>query len=265
MSHQVELLMSADWPSDDTRRRVHDGLVEEPWMDLWWPVPAHPAEMGTIKDAQLIANDPHGCYYAPVNVGFFEDSVTLHRPWQDTDAEYEVTLSYDELAHLIGDTVLRIYRDLELPLPPSWSSRASPCQHDTSTALCASVRSHLPSPAAAPPPILRFPSKLQHIFDPLTRPSNLLHLMKYAPLQHRPCTPARQQASPLPSALPRCAHRDYCCHHGAALPRSSPNPHWLWHVLHEAATSRQSHQYPDSQTNDSSRPPGRRLPRRRRA
>ncbi len=110
--------MSTDWPEASERRKTAAELIDDPdYLEAYWPLPALPAQMGTIAEAERIPGDPSQRYFAYVDIGFFEDCVKLLGQWEpgEEDAELEVELSYAELAHLMGDDVLRLYREVTLP------------------------------------------------------------------------------------------------------------------------------------------------------
>jgi len=109
MTHHVELLMPADCPDEHAGVSSHEDLVAGPWLEFLWPVSALPAEMGTIHDAQRIAGDPCGGYYAPVSVAFYEEYVRLY--CESAEGEEKVRLGYDDLAVVLGGPLLRVYRE----------------------------------------------------------------------------------------------------------------------------------------------------------
>jgi hypothetical protein len=111
-----ELIMAADGPEASTRRKSAAQLVEEPWFEAYWPVPYLPANMGMIAEAEQIPGDPYGCYYAPVQLGFFANYLDVGGRWEAADdTETDVELTYEELACLIDAPSLCLYREATLP------------------------------------------------------------------------------------------------------------------------------------------------------
>lgn len=116
MPFSPELSMSADWPDARSRRKSAEQLIDDSYFEVWWPVPALPSEMSFIHEAERIAGDPSGAYFANVSLGFFDGYVRVLGMWDEQDnADIEVELSYEELARLMESDVLRLYREVTTP------------------------------------------------------------------------------------------------------------------------------------------------------